>query len=92
MGERGVSADLKATAINLRTPVASIAGIGDKRAEVLEARGIRTVEDLLHLPARAGRTGATGALSRSILLRFGWQIGVRRAIRELSRSPWRRLL
>jgi len=35
------------------TPVASMTGIGPKRAEALEAKGIRVVEDLLfHLPAR----------------------------------------
>jgi ATP-dependent DNA helicase RecG len=40
-------------AISLKTPIASMAGIGPKRAEALNNKGIRTVEDLLfHLPAR----------------------------------------
>jgi ATP-dependent DNA helicase RecG len=40
-------------AIGLKTPIAAMAGIGPKRAEALNNKGIRTVEDLLfHLPAR----------------------------------------
>jgi ATP-dependent DNA helicase RecG len=39
--------------LSLKTPIAAMAGIGPKRAEALNAKGIRTVEDLLfHLPAR----------------------------------------
>ena len=40
-------------AISLKTPIVAMAGIGPKRAEALNNKGIRTVEDLLfHLPAR----------------------------------------
>ncbi len=39
--------------LTLKSPIAAMAGIGPKRAEALNARGIITVEDLLfHLPAR----------------------------------------
>ncbi len=40
-------------ALTLKSPIAAMAGIGPKRAEALNARGISSVEDLLfHLPAR----------------------------------------
>ena len=39
--------------LTLKTPIAAMAGIGPKRAEALNDKGIRIVEDLLfHLPAR----------------------------------------
>ena len=39
--------------LSLKTPIAAMTGIGPKRAEALEAKNIRVVEDLLfHLPAR----------------------------------------
>ena len=39
--------------LTLKTPIAAMAGIGPKRAEALNNKGLRTVEDLLfHLPAR----------------------------------------
>jgi ATP-dependent DNA helicase RecG len=39
--------------LSLKTPIAAMVGIGPKRAEALQAKGIRVVEDLLfHLPAR----------------------------------------
>jgi len=49
----GASVADSTKAINLKTPIASMAGIGPKRAEALNAKGIITVEDLrFHLPAR----------------------------------------
>src|SRR5271166_4375991 len=49
----GVSIAESVKAISLKTPIASMAGIGPKRAEALNNKGILTVEDLLfHLPAR----------------------------------------
>src|ERR1700730_6835855 len=39
--------------LSLKTPISAMAGIGPKRAEALNAKGIVTIEDLLfHLPAR----------------------------------------
>jgi ATP-dependent DNA helicase RecG len=49
----GAVSSLAAARLTPDTPVAALAGIGPKRAELLAARGIRTLFDLvLHLPAR----------------------------------------
>jgi len=49
----GAAAQIKK--VGLRTPVASMTGIGPKRAEALEAKGIRIVEDLFYAADIAGR-------------------------------------
>ncbi len=81
--------------IGLKTPISSMAGIGPKRADALEAKGIRTVEDLLfHLPARyqdwRERRRIAELQPGSIAVVEGVLSGVRE--RPMPGARWRRLV
>ena len=53
------------------TPVQYVKGIGPRLAEVLAAKGIRTVDDLLHYLPFAMKTGSTpGPLPNCALERW----------------------
>ena len=53
MGDGASAAQIQK--IGWRTPISAMHGIRSKRAEALEAKGIRVVEDLIfHLPAHYG--------------------------------------
>ena len=81
--------------LSLKTPIVAMAGIGPKRAEALNARGISTVEDLLfHLPARyqdwRERRTIAQLESGTIAVVEGTLSGVRE--RPMPGARWRRLV
>src|SRR5271166_3688275 len=91
----GVSIAESVKAISLKTPIASMAGIGPKRAEALNNKGILTVEDLLfHLPARyqdwRERRTVAQLEPGSIAVVEGTLSGVRE--RPMPGARWRRLV
>jgi ATP-dependent DNA helicase RecG len=83
------------TALAPSTPVAALAGIGPRRAEMLSERAIVTVEDLiLHLPARYQdwRNQKTiGELSSGMTAVVAGTLGDVRE-RPMPGAPWRRLV
>ncbi len=81
--------------LTLRTPIASMAGIGPKRAEALNNKGILTIEDLLfHLPARyqdwRDRRTIAQLEPGTIAVVEGTLSGVRE--RPMPGARWRRLV
>src|SRR5260221_14359475 len=81
--------------LSLKSPIAAMTGIGPKRAEALEAKGIRIVEDLLfHLPARyqdwRERRKVGELEAGSIAVVEGVLSGVRE--RPMPGARWRRLV
>ena len=81
--------------LTLKTPIAAMAGIGPKRAEALNAKGIVTVEDLLfHLPARYQDWRDRRAIAQlepgTIAVVEGTLSGVRE--RPMPGARWRRLV
>src|SRR5579872_6609498 len=82
-------------AITLRTPISAMAGIGPKRAEALEAKGIRSVENLLfHLPARYQDWRERRSIAQlepgTVAVVEGTLAGVRE--RPMPGARWRRLV
>ncbi len=81
--------------LTLKTPIAAMAGIGPKRAEALNNKGIITIEDLLfHLPARYQDWRERRTIAQlepgTIAVVEGTLSGVRE--RPMPGARWRRLV
>src|SRR5579862_7654391 len=81
--------------LTLKTPIVAMAGIGPKRAEAFNAKGIITVEDLLfHLPSRYQDWRERKAIAQlepgTIAVVEGTLSGVRE--RPMPGARWRRLV
>src|ERR1700730_12756317 len=81
--------------LSLKTPISAMAGIGPKRAEALNAKGIVTIEDLLfHLPARYQDWRERRTIAQlepgTIAVVEGTLSGVRE--RPMPGARWRRLV